>query len=81
MSKLDDEAKKIYEDAKNAMERLCDKKYLYHDQDCVYDDLRTVKKLIDSFENGDWWWENAEPIEFNKEHLKRMGVEMTKDNK
>lgn len=60
MSRVDDKIKKIYEDAKDAMKRLSNKNYRYAGQDAVYDDLRTVQKLIDSFEEGEWYWKNEE---------------------
>ena len=52
MSRADDKIKKIYEDARAAMKRLSDKNYRYVGQDSVYDDLRTVQKLIDSSEEA-----------------------------
>lgn len=60
MSRADEKIKKIYEDAKEAMERLSNKNYHYDGQDSVYDDIRMVQKLIDSFEEGEWYWENEE---------------------
>ena len=58
MSRADDKIKKIYEDARAAMKRLSDKNYRYVGQDSVYDDLRTVQKLIDSSEEVEWYWKN-----------------------
>lgn len=60
MSRADDKIKKIYEDARAAMKRLSDKNYRYVGQDSVYDDLRTVQKLIDSSEEVEWYWKNKE---------------------
>lgn len=60
MSRADDKIKQIYENAKAAMKRLSDKNYHYAGQDSVYDDLRQVQKLIDSFEEGEWYWENED---------------------
>lgn len=59
MSRADDKIKEIYENARNAMKRLSDRNYRYAEPDSVYDDLRQVQKLIDSFEEGDWYWENG----------------------
>lgn len=58
--KIDKKIEEVYKNAKEAMDRLSDKNYHYDDQACVYDDLRTVQKLIDSFEEGEWYWENAD---------------------
>lgn len=55
----DEKIKKIYEAAKDAMKRLSNKNYRYAGQDAVYDDLRTVQKLIDCFEKGEWSWKNG----------------------
>ena len=60
MSRADDKIKEIYEDARAAMKRLSDKNYRYVGQDSVYDDLRTVQKLIDSSEEVEWYWKNKE---------------------
>lgn len=60
MSRVDEKIKKIYEDAKEAMKRLSNKNYRYAGQDAVYDDLRIVQKLIDSFEEGEWYWSNED---------------------
>lgn len=60
MSRADDKIKEIYENAKDAMKRLSDRNYRYAGQDAVYDDLRRVQKLIDSFKEGDWYWENED---------------------
>lgn len=59
MSRADDKINEIYENAKSAMTRLSNKNYRYTGQDAVYDDLKTVQKLIDSFEDGDWIWKNG----------------------
>ena len=61
MSRADEKIRRIYEDAKEAMVRLSNKNYRYYGQDGVYDDLRTVQKLIDSYEEGEWYWENENP--------------------
>lgn len=53
-------SEQIYEKAQDAMKRLSDKNYRYANQDCVYDDLRTVQELIDEFESGKWYWKNKE---------------------
>ena len=58
MSRADDKINEIYENAKSAMARLSNKNYRYAGQDAVYDDLKIVQKLIDSFEDGDWVWKN-----------------------
>lgn len=59
MSRADDKINEIYENAKSAMARLSNKNYRYAGQDAVYDDLKTVQRLIDSFEDGDWVWKNG----------------------
>lgn len=59
----DDKINAIYENAKNAMARLSNRNYRYASQESVYDDLRTVRKLIDAFEDGDWIWKNEKEVE------------------